>query len=326
MIIQNLNTELINAMKKYLPANSNLANNIMDILYIGKEATYRRLRGEVPFTFAEAVTISQQMGISLDKIVGAIQKDNAIFDLNLLHYNTPMDTYFSIINTYVEIFKRLVAEPFSTLSVASNIIPPTVYLKYEALSKFHLLKWLYHQEKTSTSKHYEELQIPTKLIDKQKEFVTVSQLFQSNYYIWDKETFPRLIRDIKYFSDICLISKDSVQEIKVELLVLLEELEDISSKGRFRTGKDVQMYISNINFETSYSYVETMNYHLSLIRVFSINSITTRDDVVFKNLKEWILSLKKYSTLISQSNEIERVRFFSEQRKIVNELCLCFEY
>ena len=320
MIIQNLNTELINAMKRYLPQDSNLANNLMDILYIGKEATYRRLRGEVPFTFAEVATISQQMGISLDKIVGSMRQENAIFDLNLLHYSTPMDNYLSIVSSYIELFKRLSAESVSTLSVASNVIPPTLYLRYEALSKFRLFKWLYHQEESSTHKHYEELQIPTKLMDKQKEFVAVSQLFQSSYYIWDKETFPRLIRDIKYFSDIGLIAKDNVQELKAELFALLEELEDVSSKGRFRTGKEVQMYISNINFETSYSYVETMDYHLSLIRVFSINSITTLDDFVFKNLKDWIVSLKKYSTLISQSNEMERVRFFNEQQEIVNEL------
>ena len=56
----------------------------MDILYLGKEATYRRLRGEVPFTFAEVATISQHMGISLDKIVGADLNDNAIVNLNML--------------------------------------------------------------------------------------------------------------------------------------------------------------------------------------------------------------------------------------------------
>lgn len=319
MIIQNLNAELINAMKRYLPEDSNLANNIMDILYIGKEATYRRLRGEVPFTFAEVATLSQKMGISLDKLVGAMRKENAIFDLNLLGYSTPMDHYLTIIKSYIELFKKLTVAPVSVLGVASNVIPPTLYLRYEALSKFRLFKWLYHQEEISVHEHYEELRIPTELMDKQKEFVAVSQQLQSSYYIWDKETFPRLMKDIKYFSDIGLVSKDSVQELKAELLALLEELEDISYKGRFRTGKEVQMYISNINFETSYSYVETMDYHLSLIRVFSINSITTFDDVVFKNLKNWIISLKKYSTLISQSNEIERIRFFNEQQEILNE-------
>ena len=61
--MRNINTDLIDAMKIYLPKGNNLANALMDILYLGKEATYRRLRGEVPFTFAEVATISQHMGI-----------------------------------------------------------------------------------------------------------------------------------------------------------------------------------------------------------------------------------------------------------------------
>lgn len=44
-----LNTSLIEAVKEKLPLKENLANLLIDTLYIGKEAIYRRLRGEVPF-------------------------------------------------------------------------------------------------------------------------------------------------------------------------------------------------------------------------------------------------------------------------------------
>lgn len=67
MITNELNTGLVNAVKEKLPSKENLANTLMDILYIGKEAIYRRLRGEVPFTLAEAAVISRKLGISLDK-------------------------------------------------------------------------------------------------------------------------------------------------------------------------------------------------------------------------------------------------------------------
>ena len=42
MITYELNTGLIEAVKEKLPEGSNLANTLMDILYIGKEAIYRR--------------------------------------------------------------------------------------------------------------------------------------------------------------------------------------------------------------------------------------------------------------------------------------------
>ena len=40
MIMRNINTDLIDAMKIYLPKGNNLANTLMDILYLGKDATY----------------------------------------------------------------------------------------------------------------------------------------------------------------------------------------------------------------------------------------------------------------------------------------------
>jgi len=50
--------ELINKMKERIPQGQNLANYLTDTLYMGKEAVYRRLRGEVAFTFDEIAVIS----------------------------------------------------------------------------------------------------------------------------------------------------------------------------------------------------------------------------------------------------------------------------
>ena len=328
--MRNINTDLIDAMKIYLPKGNNLANALMDILYLGKEATYRRLRGEVPFTFAEVATISQHMGISLDKIVGADLNDNAIVNLNMLQCQRPTETYYSIIDSYLLVFPfiqvqmtlagQLIERESSERSTSSNTVPQTLYLKYEALSKFQLFKWIYQHESTYAGRHYEDLEIPEKLIDKQKEFVNLSQLFQSTNYIWDKEIFIRLVNEVKFFLNINLISEDSVKRIKKELLILLNELEKISAQGKYSSGKDVKIYISDINFESTYSYVETDIYHQCLIGVFSINSITSKDDFLFQHLKLWIQSLKKYSTLISQSGEVQRIHFFNRQQELVKSL------
>ena len=73
-----LNALLVNAIKKQIPKDDNLAKILMDYLCIGKEATYRRLRGEVPFTFAEAVIISRRFRISLDELINLQTNDKTI--------------------------------------------------------------------------------------------------------------------------------------------------------------------------------------------------------------------------------------------------------
>ena len=62
--------ELISTMREVTPKEGNLANVLMDILCMSKEAIYRRLRGEVAFTFSEVAIIAGELGISLDKIIG----------------------------------------------------------------------------------------------------------------------------------------------------------------------------------------------------------------------------------------------------------------
>ena len=55
-------------------------------------------------------------------------------------------------------------------------------------------------------------------------------------------------------------------------------------------------------------------------QVHSINSLTTQDVQMFQSLKEWIQSLKKFSTLISESGEMQRIQFFNQQREIIDAL------
>ena len=319
MITYELNTGLIEAVKEKLPEGSNLANTLMDILYIGKEAIYRRLRGEVPFTLGEAAIISRKLGVSLDKMVGVSFKENAVFDMNVVHHENPFETYYKIINKYIGMFKAMGEDPTSELATSSNIIPQTLYLKHKHLSKFRLFKWMYQNENIKC-KHFDELEIPQNLLDIQKEFVYASEHVHSTSYIWDNMIFAHMVNDLQYFTSIHLLSEEDKLKIKEESLQLIDELEDLANNGKYATGNEVNIYISNINFEATYSYIESNSVQMSMIRVYAINSLTTHDTGMCQSLKARIQSLKKFSTLISESGEMQRIQFFKQQREIINSL------
>lgn len=161
---------------------------------------------------------------------------------------------------------------------------------------------------------------PTKIYNIQKDFVNMTQQMKTTDYIWDNTVFEHVVRDIQFFSEIHLVSEEDKELIKDDLLLLTDELEELAGKGKYETGNDVRIYISNIKFDATYSYVATSNSHISMIRIYSINAITTQDDGMFRSLKEWVQSLKKFSTQISESGEMQRIRFFNEQREIINTL------
>lgn len=319
MITNELNTGLVNAVKEKLPSKDNLANALMDILYIGKEAIYRRLRGEVPFTLTEAAVISRKLGISLDKMIGVSFRDNAVFDMNIVSSEKPFEAYYSILEKQVDLFRSVKEDETSEIGTSSNIIPQTLSLKYNMLSKFRLFKWMYQNENIKC-KHFEEMEIPQKMVEKQKEYSDLVSHIHSVDYIWDNMIFSHLVNDIQYFCSIHLITDEDKDLLKEELFLLIDEMEELSARGKSKAGNDVKIYISNINFEATYSYLDTSSTQLSLIRIYSINSITTQDQEMFRGLKEWIQSLKKFSTLISESGEMQRIQFFKQQREIIDAL------
>lgn len=134
MMTNNPNANLIEAMKEKLPLKGQLADMLMDTLYIGKEAVYRRLRGEVPFTLQESALISRKLGISLDKIIGLSFKSNAMFNINIVDYDDPFESYYNILEKYVSLINTMPDDPNSVMGTSANIIPQTLYLKHELLA------------------------------------------------------------------------------------------------------------------------------------------------------------------------------------------------
>ena len=98
-------------------------------------------------------------------------------------------------------------------------------------------------------------------------------------------------------------------------------MEVLAARGMYReTGNPILFYISNINFDASYSYLEAQNYRLSIIRAFILNTVVSLDLKAYEIVRHWLQSLLKSSTMISVSGEQQRILFFEKQRKIIDSL------
>ena len=277
-------TELINEMRERIAPKETLANFLTNTLCMGKEAVYRRLRGEVAFTFDEVALISHKLGISIDQIVGNHLSNRATFDLNLQNSPDPIDSYYEILERYLRIFNYVKNDDSTNIYTAANVIPFTLYSSYEHLSKFRLCRWVYQNGKIKTPHSLAEMQVPEKVVTVHKKL------------------------------------NETVKELKNELLSLLHEFEQMSVKGEFSNGNKVAIYLSNINFEATYTYIEKGDFQISLFRVYSINSMDSQNSQICTLQKNWIQSLKRHSTLISESGEVQRITFMEEQKNIIEQL------
>ena len=133
---ENFNAALIRAIRETAPSGENLANALMDILCIGKEAVYRRLRGEVTFTFEEAGIISTTTRSPSTALPGTVSGGTNQFESakGYPFADNPMAAYTTLLKRYRDFFENVQNDPSAEVSSATNIIPFTFYCGYEYLS------------------------------------------------------------------------------------------------------------------------------------------------------------------------------------------------
>lgn len=320
MIKNHVLNELTTIIKERIPKGQNLANYLTDALCLGKEAVYRRLRGEVAFTINEVALLSNKLGISIDQIIGNHFSNRVTFDLNMHSSSNALESYYEIGNRYLQLFNYVKDDDSTEICTVSNVLPFTLYSSYKYLSRFRLARWIYQNGQTKTPNSLSDINVEERIINVHKQLGESIKQCSKTYFIWDTHIFLSFVEEIKYFASLSLISPDDVAHMKEELYDLLYSMEALSIKGEFSKNKKVYFYLSNIHFEATYSYIEKKDFQISMIRLYSINSMDSQSPQICQMQRNWIQSLKRHSVLISGSGEAQRISFLKKQKAIIDTL------
>lgn len=204
---------------------------------------------------------------------------------------------------------------------ALNNLHYTIYLAYPNVSKFKYYKWLYQANTATPHVLYSDLDIPSETMDLQKSFVAENRYINRTLMILDRNVFSAMVYDIEYFYKLNIIKLEDVELLKGELLEMLDDLETQAISGMYKSGTEIEMYLSNVDIEATYCHYEYGDQQYSHLRLYSINGIDSQVPKVCTKQKEWIDSLKRYSTLITQSGEMQRVNYFNKQRELIQNIC-----
>jgi len=312
---------LLEVLEKKIPEKTKLADMLMDILFMEKGAVYRRLRGEVPFTFFEVASIAEKLSISLSNFVNTGSSQIERFELNVIEYMNMSGRDYKQWEDYVALIGNAKSDSRSEIAESSNLLPISIYGKFDYISKYFLFKYQYLYSGTESRISFGDMVVPERLYHIFRSYFDESKNFAKSIYIWDPLIFQYLVNDIRFFTGTNLISIDDIQQIKKDLFALLDYVEKITLNGCFEeTGNAVFFYISDTNLYADYSYVQFNDTYISLVRTFILNSVVSTTRSSYEKIKTWIQSLKKSSVLISQSGVVYRADFFEKQRKIVAEL------
>jgi len=311
---------LIETLQNRIPQRGKLADVLAELLDIEKEAVYRRLRGSVPFSFQEVHAIAVHLGFSLDSIAETISTETRQMTILVAEFLEPQVNDYKKLEDFCEGIHRLKDDQGSESGTISSIIPSSLCVTYGYIYKFYLFKWSYQYGHQSKKKSYTETHVQERLRQINRVFVEGVQHSPKSVYILDRQFIEYFVRDILFFFDIRLITKEDVLMLKEDLHLLINDLERYAVNGRFDTGNKVDIFLANVHIEVNYNYIDATNYKLTVMRTFTFSDSYSFDEVVFQNMKNWLSFLKRTSTLISEGNATERIHFFEQQRKFVDRL------
>ena len=314
-----LHQQFVKTIKERVPQKE-LVNMLADLLIIEKEAVYRRLRGEVPFTFAETVKISKKLNISLDMVVGTASYNDKPFSLNLTDHYRHTEADYKSIERLISTIEFAGKSKYSEFGFTTGVLPLHSSCVYENIERFYVLRWLYQFNHSERVIPYKQIKLSERKKSLNQQFIEVVQDIKYTHFVWDRLTLFYLINDIHYFHQIHLIDDEDLMTLKAEIELFLSDLEDIAIKGSHANGNKVEMYISNLNLETVYTYLQADELNVTFVKTFTLDEIVSTDSLVFQRIKASTDTLKRASVLISGSNEIYRIQYFEKQRKLVENM------
>lgn len=310
----------LEALETAIPKKSELADLIADSLYIEKESAYRRLRGDVQFSLQEAITLAKKLNISLDKIMDIAPLKSRPFYLKLTNHADPEEIDYAMAQEYNNVLKEIIIEPNVVFGGTAKMFPDIFHLGLHAVTQFYFFKWVYQYGSNRYNIRFKDVKPTPRMADILLETKYLLQQIKTTYLILDNDLFKYFIQDVHYFYELELLNPNDIAIIAKDLMTLIDNMENVANRGVNEFGNKVDIYITNVNFETGTTYIDSEKYKLTFIRCFTLHDIASLDGYTLDTVRRWMNSLKRTSLQISESAEIQRKKFFNEQRKRVEEM------
>lgn len=316
----NLNEIVLTKILDIMPGNIKPVNLLMDILDIGKESAYRRLRGEKAFSLEEIYKLSLNLHFSLDEIIGNNKTDAAAFN-HIGTVNQSPDKNLLVFFHYYEIhLQRLIDSDNSDIICTLNHFLNTMFVGYEHLFKFIYYRWMHQMTNVPLNYLYSELVIPSEIKEICNRMVLLNTKLKRLTLIVDNNLFLNLIKEMQYFYVRGLLNDMEMKTLQTEFRRYLDDIEKTINRGISTNGTQIKIYLSVLHISSTTTFSQWDGNEESAFWHHYGYPIYTRSKEITTRHRLWIDSLKKYCTIISQSNELLQAEFLNKQREYINNM------
>lgn len=321
----NINKVVVNSILDNIPRNIKPINFIIEKLAISKESAYRRMRGDIAFTLEELSKLSSSLDISVDKILGAGNDENVFFSMLAGKYSS--DNSFKItLNKYYEYILDLYRARKVEICLALNQIIHPLVVGYDNLFKLLYYRWMHQTGEITGGVLFSEIELPPDINGINNKILHYKPMVISrNTFIIDQNIFVNVMRWIQYYYRRKLIAENEMLLLKNDLLNIFSKIEQQAHK-EFDGSISVNYYfLSMFSVESNSVYTYYDDKMLSSVWVAPTSPIQIRKPDICISHKEWLDSLKRFSVLITQSNDILLGKFLNKQYEYLDVMCSGFD-
>ncbi|MDR1762489.1 MAG: hypothetical protein LBR64_00835 [Dysgonamonadaceae bacterium] len=317
-----LNELLTRKILTKIPNNIKPIDYLIEVLGIGKESVYRRMRSEIPFTFEEITKIAINLGLSIDEIIGWNKRERVFFDLNTSSCSPAEDSFSSILGNYQKYLDLACESRDLEIMVTVNKIISlfAIISDSDTIFKFYYYRWLQQGNRDIQDMPLSEIAVPKHILEAKKEIKAKIERLDNVSVILDKDAIIHSVREIQYYFNRKLITNDEIQMLKTELKLFLEYFERLMLRGYNLNGKAYHIYLSLLSVASNSIYCRYGSNFISHYWIYETNSVAIMSMEMCQMHKRWIDSLKKSSVLITQSNEILQAAFLSKQKEYIESI------
>jgi hypothetical protein len=312
------NQILVEKILTNIPQNIKPVGYLMEILDIGKESAYRRMRGEIPFTLSEIMKLSLTLGLSMDELIGCNQSSRGFTDLQIKPLHNPDETFWMMSREYYNFIRNINKAKEVEIYTSLNRISFSMCARFDLLFKFTYYKWLHQLNNVSLSLRFSEVELPAEIVSIQQKLKIEIEHVRNCDYILNRNLFLPITREIQYYHHRKLITDEEVLLLKEDLLKLVRWLENLMQKGADDSGHKYSIYLSLLDVEVNSIYITYDGKCVSQYWIYHVTSVNNQETCYMH--KKWLEALKKHSVLITRSNEMLQAEFLNKQYEYIEAL------
>jgi hypothetical protein len=323
-----LQQDFFNTVKNSLPPHISMIDSIAEVLNISYDSVYRRVRGEKPITMLELKLLCDHFHISLDQVM-QINSDAVVFHAPGINGGEmEFNIYLSGILEQMKYFNSFGKKEMRYLC---KDVPIWHFFLFPEIAAFKTFCWI---KTIQNHPQYHDKLFSLEEYSFDDCFKTGQQILNEYYQIpsielWNFESLNSSIRQVEYYRDAELFSKEGDFEIVLDSLDrMLNHLQQQAETGfKFKPGATdltfkapFQFYVNEVILGNNTIMTELDGNKACFINYNVLSYLMTKDPRFTQRTFQSFHNLMSRSTIISGTGEKYRNKFFRYMRERVQAL------